>query len=223
MRAPLAALLELGRVVQTMDILEQLEAGVEQLGIPLPLLWLGLGMALIVDVWWYFYRKPKKTDEAGLIKNDFVGTETVWAALDTWIPRSKPGNTRPDERSFQVQLDKFLRGKFVHVAREFSVGGLKTETIDHAVGDFTLHQGEPPENRVGIELKMMGALLKSAGKDRLLGQAMKYGKAFQPGRIVVLALANEEELGRRSEIKELEDELVTLGVIFSTVQIHDPE
>lgn len=139
-----------------------------------------------------------KTNESGLIKDDYVDTDEVIKALNKFNLKTVEGRKNGfTEADVEKQLEESLKSIFVHVTRQRGIGGTNSKQIDLDVG----------RGRVGIELKLASDIIKESGNDRLLGQVMKYKTRQYSNNNLIVAVAGYGHHERQTAWTDLQEDL----------------
>ena len=145
------------------------------------------------------FRRTSKEDD-GLISDKNLTTEDVLRVLENFQPqlneKLKYGYT---EKSVGKQLFQYLNEHFETVAKEYSIGGNRSTKVDFCIGN--VNEGM----LVGIELKILSALFKSAGLQRLYGQIADYKTLFTDENLVVLAVGENNDFEENASVQEVKD------------------
>lgn len=110
------------------------------------------------------------------------------------------------EKEVENVIAKQLREKYgdTNVHRQYSVGGFLSLKCDIDLFDSRC---------CGIELKLAKQLAdSSAGKERLIGQAVYYSRRCYENRLIVLVVGTKKEYD--TSLKEVQEFLEELGVHF---------
>ncbi len=157
---------------------------------------------------WYYYNNREKTDESGKILDRAVTVKQVLESLDEFkVRRKRDGYT---ESEVQYQLHQFLIQKYCTVKREKGIEGLNGTKIDFDLGD----------GQVGIEVKLLHALIKSTGLQRLYGQMKDYHEnKYDNDNLIILIFGYKDALEESAHIKRINERIEEIGATAKYISL----